>query len=181
MRYTSSKRWLGTAVILIALAVAVPLINGCSTLGIATSEELQAVEGRLESSNRSTGARLDNLEKDTADNQQALEQMTATMNDLNERFAEARTWLETMNLDTITQDSQRATAAATAAETRIRAFLTHYLEMLKNQQAALEKQIATIETKINTAPPSTPESQEPPAETSTDSEATDDSAESQDG
>jgi chromosome segregation ATPase len=139
------------AVVLLALALAAPLLSGCSTLGIATSEELSATESRLENSSRATNSRLDNLEKGTADLQQTLAQITSSIDSLNTGFARAKKWLETMNLDTISADAQAASNAAVSAEARSRAFLKHYLEWIKQQHALLEKQIATLEAQMKEA------------------------------
>jgi predicted nucleic acid-binding Zn-ribbon protein len=181
MRNNLPRRVRNGTLIFVALALAIPFLGGCSTLGIATTEELDAVNGRLESSNRSTGTRLDALEKDSADLQQTLGEMTASIETLNSQFAEAKTWLETMNIASITEDSQKATAAATAAETRIRLFLTHYLEMLRAQQASLEEQITVIEAKMNESPKSQEPVAPPPADKPADSGGEEESSSSQDG
>ena len=136
------------AVVVLASAMAEPLLNGCSTLGIATTDELTATENRLQSSNTTTNARLDGLEKNTSDMQTTLSQMTASVDTLNARFARAKEWIESINIDTISSDAQAAQKAAMDAEARSRAFLTHYLEWLKSQQALLAKQIETLEAQM---------------------------------
>ncbi len=152
MRSKFSRQVGRYAALLFALAMAVPIFNGCSTLGIATTDELTAMESSVRTSNNSTNTRIDNLEKSTGELQTTLAQMTASIDTLNARFARAKTWLETMNVDTISADAQRASEAAMSAEARSRAFLEHYLEWIKEQHAALEKQIATLETKMKQAP-----------------------------
>ena len=136
------------AVVLLAFALAVPLLNGCSTLGIATADDLTAMEARLQNTNRTTDTRVDNLEKGTTDMQQTLNEISSSIDTLNARFARAKTWIETINIDTMSADVQEASKAAMSAESRSRAFLSHYLEWIKAQQALLEKQIATLEAKM---------------------------------
>jgi hypothetical protein len=129
------------AVAVLALALAVPLMNGCSQLGIAKTEDLTATESRLDQ-------RLDTVEKNTGDMQQTLGEITASLDTLNTRFARASEWLHEMNLDTISKDAKSATEAATLAETRSRNFLEHYLEWLKAQYELLGQQIATLDEKM---------------------------------
>jgi prefoldin subunit 5 len=132
--------------VLLGFALAVPLLNGCSQLGIATADDLTATESRLENSNRATNSRIDTLEKSTSDMQVSLNEIAASIDTLNARFGRAKVWLETMNIDTIAQDAEKATNAALAAESNAMAFFTQYLEWIKQQHAALEEQIKTLET-----------------------------------
>lgn len=136
----------GPFVIVFAVA---PFLSGCSTLGIATTDELTATENRLQGSNSATNARLDQLEQGSTDMQQTLTQITASLDSLNANFAEAKAWLQTMDLDTISEDAKSATQAATEAESRSRAFLAHYLEWLKAQQDLINQQITMLESKLN--------------------------------
>jgi chromosome segregation ATPase len=152
MRSISSRQVGRYAAALLAAALVVPFLNGCSTLGIATTDELTAMESSQRTSNNSTNTRIDNLEKSTGDLQTTLTQMTASIDTLNARFARAKTWLETMNVDTISADAQKASEAAMSAEARSREFLEHYLEWIKAQHAALEQQITTLEAKMKQAP-----------------------------
>jgi septal ring factor EnvC (AmiA/AmiB activator) len=159
---------------LLALAVLVPVMSGCSTLGIATTEDLTALENRLQSSNNSTSARLDNLEQEKTDLQSTLTQISADIDTLNNRFARASEWLKNMNLDTISQDAQDASQAAMNAESRSRAFLAEYLEWVKAQHAMLEEQIATLEAHMQKEPADTETPTEPPADSGSDDTSSDD-------
>jgi paraquat-inducible protein B len=134
--------------VLLAVALIVPLMGGCSTLGIATLDDLNATETRLRTSSNATATRIDDLEKDKADMQQTLTQVTASLDTLNSRFERASVWLQNMNLDTISADAQRAQQAAMSAESRAAAFLTHYIEWMKAQQTLLQEQIAALEAKM---------------------------------
>ena len=102
--------------VLLAVALIFPLLGGCSTLGIATLDDLSTTETSLRNSHNSTATRIDELEKDNADMQQTLTQVTATLDTLNARFERASVWLQNMNLDTISADAQRAQQAAMSAE-----------------------------------------------------------------
>ena len=135
-------------VVLLAFALTAPFLAGCSTLGIATLDDLNTTETRLRNSTNATATRVDELEKDKAEIQQSMTQITTSLDTLNARFARASKWLETMNLDTISEDAQKAQMAAINAESRSRAFLTQYLEWIKAQHAMLEEQIATLEAKL---------------------------------
>ena len=134
--------------VLLAVALIFPLLGGCSTLGIATLDDLSTTETSLRNSNNSTATRIDELEKDNADMQQTLTQVTATLDTLNARFERASVWLQNMNLDTISADAQRAQQAAMSAESRAAAFLAHYIEWMKAQQTLLQEQIAALEAKM---------------------------------
>jgi uncharacterized phage infection (PIP) family protein YhgE len=153
--------------VLLAIALAAPILNGCSTLGIATTDDITAMESRLQNSDRSTVTRVDNLERGTNDMQVTLNQITSNIDSLSAQFSRARVWLETMNLDTISADAQEATKAATSAEARSRAFLEHYLEWIKEQHATLEKQITALEAQMKQGAKVTPKSTDSTDDTST--------------
>ncbi len=152
MSSTSSTRVGRCAVVLLALALAVPFLTGCSTLGIATSDDLTAMESSLRNSNNATNTRIDNVEKSTGDMQAELTQITTSLDSLNVRFARAATWLETMSLDTIAEESKKATEEARAVAAVSRVFFQNYLEWIKEQHAALDLQIKTLEAQVNKAP-----------------------------
>jgi len=146
--FTQSQRF--PLAVLITVALVFPLLAGCSTLGIATLDDLNTTETSLQNSNNATATRIDELEKNNADMQQTLTQVTASLDTLNSRFERASVWLQNMNLDTISADAQRAQEAAMSAESRALAFLTHYVEWMKAQQTLLQEQITTLEAKIET-------------------------------
>jgi len=148
MRTISDKGFRRHAVVLLGLALAVPLLNGCSQLGIATADDLTAMEARLQNTSRATDTRVDTLEKSTADMQQTLTEITTSLDTLNARFARAKVWIETLNMDTISADVQNASKQAMSAESRTRAFLEHYLEWIKAQQVLLDQQVTALEAKM---------------------------------
>jgi len=149
MRPIVEKRFFREAVLVLVLAVAVPFLNGCSTLGIAKTDDLAAMERRLQSSGSSTDKRVDTLEKSTTETQQTLNQISANIDTLNTRFVRAKGWLETMNLDTIAADAHDASIVAQSAASNSNAFFTQYLEWVKGQHSLLEQQIKMLEARIN--------------------------------
>jgi predicted nuclease with TOPRIM domain len=143
-------------VVLIALAATVPCLGGCSTLGIATADDLTATESRLQNSNRANATRIENLEQNSASMQEALNELTAGVDSLNVRFQRATTWLQNMNLDTLAKDAEEASTLALAAEARNREFFNVYLEWIKSMQALLQQQITLLESRITEDPSATP-------------------------
>ena len=153
-----------------ALALTVPFATGCSTLGIATTEELTDLESRIQTSGRTSNTRLDKIETDQATILQQMSEISASIDSLNTSFANASEWLKTMNLDTISADAKNATNAATLAEARSRKFLDYYLAWIKSQHTALEKQIADLEASMK---PAAEESEKPAEDTSGDDSSDD--------
>jgi hypothetical protein len=123
-------------------------LNGCSQLGIATTNDLSDLENRLQNSSNATDTRVENLEKNTADLQKTLEQLSVSIDTLNTRFARAKKWLETMNIDTIASEAKEASGAALNVEKRTKLFYTNYLESIKAQKSLLEQQIQILEQQM---------------------------------
>lgn len=142
------KRIRGRAGYPVFLLAVLPLALGCSTLGIATTSDLEEAEARMQNTNRATGNRVQNIERDLNNLQQTVNQTTSQVDTLNTRFARARKWLETMDLDTISQDAQDAITAAEAAERRTLTFSQRYLDLLRAQRDLLVEEIQSLETKM---------------------------------
>jgi methyl-accepting chemotaxis protein len=159
MRNKNNGQFRTRVVVLIALAATVPCLGGCSTLGIATADDLTATESRLQNSYRANATRIENLEQSSADMQQTLNELSAGIDSLNTRFQRAKTWLETMNLDTIARDAQEASTLSLAAEARSREFFAVYLDWIKSMQALLQQQITLLESKMGEDPSAKPEEQ----------------------
>ena len=132
---------------LLVLTLAIPFLNGCSTLGIATADELTAVETRLRNADRAATTRIEVLETDTAEMKTTIAAITTELDSLNVRFARARTWLETMNLDTITADAQAAVASAKSLETSSKSFMDNYLDLIRAMNALFDQQLKLLEPK----------------------------------
>ena len=155
MVFVTKRSWQIRSLALFVLVLAVPLLNGCATLGIATTKELEATESRLDSTNRSADLRIERVENATAELnttlsgiQATLDELSASIDSLNTSFARAKTWLETMNLDQLSNDAQQASAIAMEAEARSRTFLAHYLDWVRAQHAMLDKQIDLLESSM---------------------------------
>jgi paraquat-inducible protein B len=133
------------AVWLLVFALAVPLLNGCSQLGIAKADDVTAMETRLSNENKATNSRIDALEKNTGDMQKSLDEITTNLDSLKVRFQRAHQWLETMNLDTVTADARKASEAANLAAAQSKSFFSVYMAWIKSQYEDLGKQIADLE------------------------------------
>ena len=175
MRFIFNREFRDRAIVLLVFAMVMPLLGGCATLGIATSDELTATETRLKNSTRANTTRIDNAEKSNAEMQKTLTELTTSIDTLNTRFLRAKAWLETMNMDTIAADAQEASQLALSAEARSREFFVQYLEWLKSMQAALVKQIELLETKMKDGPAGTPKQPETTGDSGENDGASDDS------
>ncbi len=161
MRFIFSRKFREQAIVLLVFALAVPLLGGCSQMGIAKVDDVTAMETRLNNATRANSTRLDGVEKSTADMQTTLTELSTGIDTLNTRFLRAKAWLETMNLDTIAADANDASQKALAAEARSTEFFKVYLEWIKAMQTLLQEQITLLETKMEDDPAATPET--PPA------------------
>lgn len=156
MQFFFSRAFGDRAFWVLALALAVPFLGGCSTLGIATADDLTETESRLQNMSRANTTRIDNLEQSTADTRATLTELSAGVDSLNTRFAQAKKWLETMNLETISRDASEASQRALTAEARSREFLTAYLEWIKSMQTLLQQQITLLESRMAEDPSAKP-------------------------
>lgn len=144
-----------SAVIVLSLSLMM-ILAGCSTLGIATLDDLEATENRLQSANSATDTRARN-------NEQALQQMTADITELtqmqqeiqasvaqlDEQFAAAKTWLESMDLESMAESAQRTESAALTAEQRSRNIVVGYLEWARKHRSLLDEQIKMLQQAVD--------------------------------
>jgi hypothetical protein len=156
MRFVFNRQFRDRAIALLVFVLILPLLGGCSQLGIAKVDDVTAMETRLQNSSRANSTRLDGVEKSTADMQTTLTELSTSIDTLNTRFLRAKAWLETMNLDTISQDAKEASDKALVAEARSKEFFAVYLEWIKSMQALLEKQINLLDTKMKDDPAAKP-------------------------
>jgi hypothetical protein len=155
MRFVFTRRFRDRAIAVLVFVLVLPLLGGCSQLGIAKTDDLTAVETRLTNATRANSTRLDAVEKNTADMQKTLTELSTSIDTLNTRFLRAKAWLETMNLDTITKNADEASQMALAAEARSQEFFRVYLEWLKTMQTSLQEQIKLLESKTKEDPAET--------------------------
>lgn len=141
--------------LIVAVALLIPALVGCSTLGIATTDDLTAAEQRMTTSSGASQQRIAELEKTNTEMNQTLQQVYAEIDSLNNSFAEAKQWLQSMDLATISEDAKNASASAQAANS----FLVMYLEWLKEQHAVIEKQMAALQ-QLTAAAPAAPDASE---------------------
>lgn len=146
------------------MLAALPWLGGCSTLGIATTGDVEEMQADQQSRNRRTETQLQNMQNDLDSLQTQLEQLEATLtrfeqmtrgdlDSLMTEFREARDELEAMGLDTMADD------LATARE-NTRKISESYLMLLKAEYEALGQQIQEIETMMQPSPPQSPAEEE---------------------
>jgi len=150
------------AVIVVALSL-MPFLSGCSTLGIATTEDLEATETRLRSAQRATDTRARTNEQALQEMSASVDQLTemqqqvaASIAELNEQFASAKTWLDGMELESMAESAQRTEAAALTAEQRSRNIVVGYLEWARKHRAMLDEQIKILEQATQGTPVNEP-------------------------
>jgi len=144
-----------SAVIVLSLSL-VMVLAGCSTLGIATLDDLEATESRLRSANQATDTRtraneqaIQQVTADVASLTEMQQQIQASVAQLDEQFAAARTWLESMDLESMAESAQRTEAAALTAEQRSRNIVVGYLEWARKHRAMLDEQIKTLQQAVD--------------------------------
>ena len=140
----------------LSLATILALMCGCSTLGIATKDDLTEADTRRQNDTREANLRLSQLEERSNDYEASLAAVSASMDTLNAQFAQAAEWIQALDLDNLSQQASEASQAAIAMEEQNRAFMTKYLEWLKAQQALIGEQVSMLEAKMSAGARSTP-------------------------
>jgi hypothetical protein len=148
MRFIFERKFHDGAILLLVFALVMPLLGGCSQLGIAKVDDLTATETRLQNQGRANTTRIETLEKADADMQKTLTELVAGVDTLNTRFMRAKAWLETMDLDTIADNANEASKLALSAEARSQDFFKNYLAWIREMQSLLQKQILLLEAKM---------------------------------
>ena len=128
----------------LALA-ALPWVTGCSTLGIAKIEDLQAAETRMANQNTSTNAEVKTVKQDMQRLQEWNAQQQAGMDSLSQQIAEVRRWVETLNVDDIAQDASFAKAAALKGEERWMGILERLINDLRSRQTRQAEELQYLE------------------------------------
>ena len=78
MGFVFHKQLLRT-IALFGLAVLLPLLGSCGTLGIATTDDLAATESQLQNSNRATNTRIEKAENNSKKMQENLNWFLCTI------------------------------------------------------------------------------------------------------
>jgi hypothetical protein len=148
MRVVSTSRWF-LALILMSLFALSLSLSGCSTLGIATADDLEATQAGLENQVSSNRTRTDALEgrmNALADSLQQVSQSQAThqasIDSLENRFQRAADWLNSMDFDTMSKD-------VSDAKGYTRQVTQSVLDWLIGQRSFLDTEIQKIETMLN--------------------------------
>jgi hypothetical protein len=150
-----------TAALIAALVLAGALfaLGGCSTLGIATTDQMDGVAAWQDSVGRvlaatsaqssNNNARLADLDSVEARLERVEEDSQATLDTLQVRMERARAWAESLELDRLANDARGAEAAAASAARRSEIFTESYLSHLISQRKALQVQIDQILTMMD--------------------------------
>ena len=148
----------------LSLATLLPLMNGCSVFGIATSGDLNDAENRMQADQRRTDQRLDAVEENSRTARDNITNMSARIDSLNAEFGQAAEWIQSLDFEGISRQASDASEAAAAIREQNRLFMAKYLEWLKAQQALITQQVEMLEAKVNasgTAYAPEPEQSEP--------------------
>jgi hypothetical protein len=127
------------------LMLSAPLFVGCSTLGIAKVEDLETLDANVQRQNTATTQRLSNIEGSLQQLVDQEAQRQARLDSMSADVAQMRSWLGSLNIETLSQDAQRASMLAETAETRGRTLLQHYRDRLIQEQQLLMQEIQFIE------------------------------------
>ncbi|UCE01806.1 MAG: hypothetical protein JSW67_11105 [Candidatus Latescibacterota bacterium] len=127
------------------LLASAPLLVGCSTLGIAQVEDLETLDANVQRQNTATTQRLSNIEGSLQQLVDQEAQRQALLDSMSADVAQMRSWLNSLNIETLSQDAQRASMLAETAETRGRTLLQHYRDRLIQEQQLLMQEIQFIE------------------------------------
>jgi chromosome segregation ATPase len=123
------------------------MASGCSTLGIATEDDLVATQSRLDSLGRVTGS-IDRSVTQLQENERA---MRAQMDSLSARYQAARQWLESLDLEAISQNVDQIHETAMNAESRSKMLNESYLSWLRTQHQYLGEEIKALEAQSGAA------------------------------
>jgi chromosome segregation ATPase len=148
MRSGSFSRALPLGVLLLLVGAA-PLLTGCSTLGIAEVKNVDAKNQQQDSQINGVDQRVQSTEAAIQQIAQQQQAYSARIDSLDANVTQMRTWLASLNVDTIAQDAQRATALAEEAEGRTRSIISHYLARLQKELTALEAEIAAAQQQLD--------------------------------
>jgi len=142
MGMMSRSRWM--ILTLLALA-AVPWVTGCSTLGIAKVEDLQAAETRMANQNTSTNADLKATKQDLQRLQEWNAKNQASMDSLSAEIAEVREWVATLDVEDIAKDASFAKAVAEKGEERWMGILERLIGQLRSRQTQQAEELQYLE------------------------------------
>jgi hypothetical protein len=158
VRSTFSPRVTALLVALV-LTTALFVLGGCSTLGIATTGQMEGVYAWQDSVGRvlattsnqasNSNARLANLDSvERRLNTLEVESRQA-LDTLQFRLDRARDWAQELDIDRIARDAAAVEAAALSASRRSTAFTDAYLQHLISQRKALQGRIDQILTTMD--------------------------------
>lgn len=162
-----ARSWLIIIAVMSAIGV-MSLATGCSTLGIATVEEMEALDSRVQTQNRSTTSRLDTIEQQNTQVLQQLSSISARLDTLETDFERAADWLRALDLDEISTAAKDASELSAQMQAQTQSFLMNYMRWIKTQRDALDAQLQDLEAKLEKKTDDEAPVEPPPADDSGD-------------
>ena len=136
----------------VVLAAALFALSGCSTLGIATTKETEAMQAWQDSLGEvvyTMNARLANLDSVEAELKRMESESGAAMDSLEVRMDRAQTWVAELGLDEISRDAREAATAANNANRTSLAVTDAYLQNIIDRRDALTDHAVEIEALVD--------------------------------
>ena len=142
-------------------SILLPVLTGCSTLGIAETKDVTAMEARIDNENQQINTRLEaslaNQQELQAQVNQLMQSQSATaaqVDSLVHHFEIAREWLKDLNIDSLSEDVSTIHRVSAEANDRSRKVTEFYVEWIRNQHETLGKQLQALEASLKeSAPP----------------------------
>jgi hypothetical protein len=134
------------------LAAALFALSGCSTLGVATTKETEAMQAWQDSLGRvvyTMNARLANLDSVEAELKRMESESGAAMDSLEVRMDRAQAWVAELGLDEISRDAREAATAADNANRTSLAITDAYLQNIIDRRDALTDHAVEIEALVD--------------------------------
>ena len=136
----------------VVLAAALFALSGCSTLGIATTKETEAMQAWQDSLGEvvyTMNARLANLDSVEAELKRMESESGAAMDSLEVRMDRAQAWVAELGLDEISRDAREAATAANNANRTSLAVTDAYLQNIIDRRDALTDHAVEIEALVD--------------------------------
>lgn len=141
-----------TIISAVVLAAALFALSGCSTLGIATTKETEAMQAWQDSVGSvvsTMNTQLANLAVVEADLKRMESESSAAMDILTVRLDHAQTWVAELGLDEISRDAHEAANAANAANRTSLAITDAYLQNVIDRRDALTDHAVEIQALVD--------------------------------
>ena len=127
--------------LLLLAAVTGPWLTGCAQLGIAKTEDVDAMEASLTRANGATSDKVDAVSAEVAQIDPQLQALTAQVDSLNASIAAMTAMMTDLNIESIAIDAKNAARAASVAETKLSAIGEAHLNALVQRQEMTAEEI----------------------------------------